>query len=1398
MACSITNIKKAFEASLKRADTKLLTMKVTHEGEDLEATKANAEKGLEIIGRKDFGVKDIQSVDRSPLLNNVATVLLRRELTDSFQAAISTVANSKSKRSTFVLKTAEYKNGSITLVVSPKGQDKYWKYVFDSDSNKSVNTVNGNRLFIPGFNQVYDTVTKQVGNLQAKTYTQAIAEAHRKHVDSVQDLMSEDVTLEEAMTRASSYGEGKFDYKKATEVEGYDHENIQHMRDMLMDLHAVSGNSVDNETFTHYNKLLDAMHPHFFRKMKLFINENEDHTQGWVDIDKEHILLNTSSKTHNGMSNAEVYMHETIHTMTLWALEKKDLPEVKKLKNRLNYLMKQARSNTTWQSLHKADGTISEEAAKERYDYIFSSPNANDEFIAHGTTNPGFMRAIAGVRLKDERGKGLLNAIKDFFSDLMNAVMGNYQFTHKNALLSDEIHALAFRLAEVNGKAADKVVSGNVFSNISDFVTKIEGNFEELVHNLVGKVDSVSNVKLPDNMTHMQEVVFVGKTLIKSLYNKNYRYALGKMFSDYGIETDSSIREVVRSVIPKLDDDMSVQFLGLKTSSIGALRNLRVGNVATSITDGFTKQLAESEEESLTSGLVETNATTLFTKARNSGKGYSKDQLSKLFLDEGYRKRTIGRLGQKIRKHSPDRANWLIGQSEGLGSFMVTGQGHEAQNVNSRNIAVGAGTSEMFEYDAYLFNLVEELVALNALDKQDSAKVLTVGNLLKKEETGVRNVVNIYEDFKVESKKVFIGDASHMMEGYTRELFDDSIDVRYEALSAEAEMEKQGYTLVSTISNKGLAGGTELGFYVSASHFKPERLEGAVSLGSLNSRGLTLKEARFKQFGGEGRHAHVWFENDKMRMDKKAIDIHARLNAGEKFSDIEMGAIPIVDASNNIVDYRTTMLKDSKRRYLKQTMGITQVLSRTMGTLVDKMAREDHNNSALEVIKANVKNVYDKAGEDDLAQYTLVSDKSTDPAIRQLFYMLPKNYQDFARNRVDESLPIPSILMQQYFGYAHARTSNLPGINRLPATIKRIIDMIEGLYMDAVKLAKGNILLKMPVVLVGNIVSNIMYAFNTGMNPAEIFTAYRDSFRDVKLFMANQKEFEKNKVELMGLTQGYNTTVFKNEKERSDYSDQVKRLKDGMARLVHEMDESDVKELFDLGMYQSVIEDISMYKLGDTNSISDGMDKLLSKVPTAVKLPLQWAYLSKETAWYKFNQEVLQLSDLVARDVMNRKQKIIEKEQANGTRDLPLEYRKLMGKGSPVRVLTPLKGDERANFMELAKRSRQANLLNSFVNYNLPNGKGEEYLNRTGTLMFTKYLKRIQNVITQSSIQHPIRTIVTLSAAAFALDADVIQDQAFLVKGMDNNDAGLLGVLPLYTPLDVVMNVATPAIVKFH
>jgi hypothetical protein len=80
--------------------------------------------------------------------------------------------------------------------------------------------------------------------------------------------------------------------------------------------------------------------------------------------------------------------------------------------------------------------------------------------------------------------------------------------------------------------------------------------------------------------------------------------------------------------------------------------------------------------------------------------------------------------------------------------------------------------------------------------------------------------------------------------------------------------------------------------------------------------------------------------------------------------------------------------------------------------------------------------------------------------------------------------------------------------------------------------------------------------------------------------------------------------------------------------------------------------------------------------------------------------------------------------------------------------------------------------------------------------MFTKYLKRIQNVIGQSALQHPIRTIITLGAVGMFMDLDNIQDQSLLMKGLDDTSAGLFGILPVYNPLGHILNVVTPALVK--
>lgn len=1383
----------AFLRNKKRAEDLAVTHKITKEGEVLADTIANMDEALSKLNEKDF--TNLDKFDRQSLVTDMTSALLRAELTDSFEGAIAYNANSKTPRQRLFLRSAEFTkddegNDVLKVVVSRKDHNDYWEYYFRPNFNTSKGSkTRGTSLFIPEFARTHallDNVVRQAHRTLTET------EAAIKQKEFVKQL--KDMLLNDSSILGSSDASEGFDYSKASKLKNYTHGHPQDMKNLLLDLHAFGEKHISKEQLNEYLGLLKQMHPHFFRSMNVYINENAEHTHGWVDLEKSHILLNKSSKLYMDMSNEEVYMHELVHTMTSWALQQEGF-DASKLRNRLNYLRKVAFNKIPRSAFIAAHPNLTRQEAIKRYNYIFKEKDSNDEFIAFALTNPVFGKLLAEIPVREKVEGGLFATIKNFFADLMNAVMGNYTFKNREGNLKNEIHVLAFKLAEINHKADEEVKKGNIFSMIRDMIDSFEGSFEEFASGLTSHLDTDGKIDVPENPTPLQEAAVVGKVLYKSLYNKNARRMLGKFLTLWHITPDSSIREAMRNFVPDIEKYIEPELLNAKTNTIDSMRNTVVSLGATSITKNFSRNLTKEEEVALTLVLLDSNATTLFDNGKNQGKGYSDAQIAKLIADTSVRKKQAKRVEAWIKKNSKDRANWIIGQANGLGRLMATGKGHEAQMSNSLSIALGHGSDSRHKLDKKLLAMIEELAALRALDYQSKEDTTLVADLISSENKGTRNIVNLYESFKEDSRKaLFDGDPSHMLEGYSKELFDDTIELRYEPLAEQGKLKDLGYTLVSEIPPSSL-GGEPLGIYVSDMYGQPERLRGAVGLGNPHSRGLSLKDIRFKQFNDNKKSAYLFFEADKAAADRKAREINQRLAAGESFDSIEDGNVPIIDATGRTVDYRNMMGKRAKAKYLNQDLTITNVLSKTLGSVTDKVARNEQNQLVLEQLKVYAEKVYDDPNKDNLVETTLISETSEDPEIRKLFFMLPKSYQDYANSRKDKSIPVPSILMQQYFGYQHYQLTKLPGFDKLPNVIKHVLNMIEKVWLDLVKIAKGNILLKMPIILVGNVVSNVIYAWNTGMPLGEIVGAYRDSINEVRAFMKTHKDLEAAKIELSGLTKDYATNKFTTS-EAVAYKEKVKHLKDKITMLTSEMEKSEVKELFDVGMYQAVIEDVNMYKLGDSNKISDGMDKLLKKTPTIVRTPLQILYLSKETAWYKANQEVLQLSDLVARDVMNRKQKWIEKEQANGNKPLPLAYRKLVGRMSERDKTRALKGEEREQFFRIAERSRHINLLHSFVNYTLPNGKGEEYLNRIGVLMFTKYFKRIQHVIADASLRHPIRSTITLAATAFLLDVDKIQDQALIVKAVDDNDFGLFGILPVYNPVDTLMRVVNPPLIS--
>jgi hypothetical protein len=543
--------------------------------------------------------------------------------------------------------------------------------------------------------------------------------------------------------------------------------------------------------------------------------------------------------------------------------------------------------------------------------------------------------------------------------------------------------------------------------------------------------------------------------------------------------------------------------------------------------------------------------------------------------------------------------------------------------------------------------------------------------------------------------------------------------------------------------------------------------------------------------------ARVKFELDLAEANNKAFDIFKEMTKADYDpSKVKNTKLPLLDAAGKVVDYRYTMPKKGKERLLNQNKNVSDVLARSMGSIVDKVSREELNRETLELIKDDMKENWKEGtlGKNALTEYTLIG-PNADERGKELYYMLPKNMQSFINNRDDKTMAIRTDLEFMYLGYPQMALSNAFLINKLPEGIKKVIDMFEAYFIDLVKIAKGNILLKMPLVITGNIISNIIFGIVTGTDPFKIIGMYIESFRDAKSFIDNHKESISliNKIEesKAKLQRSSNKEAIKKE---------ILRDENKLIEVKKEMEKSSIKELVDLGMYQSYIEDAEVSQLDESNRITDKLDRALKPVPEFVKTPLQIAYLSKETTWYKVNQSLLQLSDLIARDVMNKKLKHLEKRQIEGKSTLPEWFITKLKEDNPGRVdisdKMELNDKDKELFLSLSKKVRHYSLLEAFVNYQIPNSRFEEYLNKIGLLMFSKYIKSIQRVVLKSGSKYPVKTAISVLGGNFVMGLETIQDQSYLARAFEFGEFSFSNIVPGYNPIDHIENVLTPALLK--
>lgn len=1171
----------------------------------------------------------------------------------------------------------------------------------------------------------------------------------------------------------------------------------------LMDtLEEMEGKQTDPKHLEYLKSLIESMDSRFFTNMNTYIKEGAARTQGVITGTKLGIEV---SKRKNIASNkqtaAEVYAHEVIHAYTRFAIKMARDGDEKLgvVVRQLEHTMESALDRTRWQDLlgdiAEEDATAAEKAnAKEMFEYMFHSEFAEDEFMAHVLTNKIVVDHMKKVPIKEEaEAKNIWEKVKNMFGVIADVLMGDYKFKDKGKNVHEVTVELAGELAKANNKAE---VAAEYKESLLD---KLRDKFNDLDEEVSARIGEGIDRLLPEGKKlgpvpegRLARGAWMAKALTKAVMDPKYRKAIMSYLDMLNIvDQRGDIASILRDFADADDTAKAVDWIALASDKIDQAKMNVLTTVKSIVKDGFTRPLTTEEEELVTLVLIDTDVQSL-----NYNTEYDNKKLRGLLSDEAKLDRELNKAKSTLYNMDRKHYNWHVNQASGLGYYQATGKASVAQMLNSSNIARGYGSAEYkrpwIKRAGDLERAIDRVATLTALKYTDKNSKKRVAELMVTEFRGVKNVLKTATALKEQSEtELFEGEKQHMIKGYTKELFDDQITIEVVPVSKHKEMLDKGFTRVKELEGHSAVRSSKFALYVSKNYGNQDWYRTATRLTKQHTKGMSLEDVVSAE---EGTYNKKKVAIHKNRLDTERYKLVKKMLDGElDVSTVETGMLPLLDGDGNVTSYRFVMDKESKKGLLKQDTRVSEVLGATRGMILDKSKSIEHNNKVLNMIKADAEENYvpgDMLGKDG-SRYILITEDTTDPDMLDLWKVLPKEFKKEAMRSDENGLPVRKDLMIAYFGYRHASLSNIPWIkDYMPSIIKNGIKIAETIWMEFIKIVKVDILLKMPFVLVQNVISNILYAINTGSGPLEVFSMYKESTRSARHYLRGHREAVKIGEKIAA------GTASAKDKERLKLIE--KQLKG-----------NSIHELYELGLYQAIVEDASQEELSSTNKLKKTLKEKIEGMPGWFKQGLQMAYITEETGYYKFAQEVLQMSDLVARDIENKKMKKVAALQKSGKKPLPRWYIKqledvdamMSKKPVPVWYLRLKQNkevmksrsrkmgvEERSYFQEVADMQRKNTILNAFVNYNKPSGPKEEYLNKMGAIMFTKYAKRIQTVIATSGTRYPLKTIGMFLTDSYMIDMDMIQDQSVFSRSWYN-------MTPQW-PWERVLDVAVPAIVQ--
>lgn len=1107
--------------------------------------------------------------------------------------------------------------------------------------------------------------------------------------------------------------------------------NPENLRSLLLDIDEAGPNSLKGEqkedlldSVKELTGYLKEVNP----KIYFHINKNAENTFGKVINNKITNEVDVTLDIGPGRKNKsalEVALHELWHAVTEHAMNSKDPYIVKYLRSideiREAFVTDKDIINKLIR--YMPDPLTAGRDARELVEYFSDRRVGREEFVAYAMTNP-YVRAVLrdmSTLRKKEKYDNLAQKFAAVIRKLLGVVSRKLSGEPDSNDL-DRMMWLTSKLAKTQDELLKKK-ERSILGQMGRSVRKVDRAIAEAVEKGRSKIDETKAQGFPYDKSVLHKSLYVARLVPLSLLNKKWATAMSTGLS----------------LSFKQRPEETLQMLASDALEGDSLNNLVEDLIMQS---QHVDVIAEGQESGI-KGLLKESLGDLTPEEKTSLMNFMKIDpvvlgeydLVEMLKNPEKLNEEISRIEAKLEeKHGKNKTNYYRFATDKLGDYMVTGKSHLLLAKNAHNIAnvvinrdIRPNEKIKELADEETVQLIDELASMKAFKALNGSEQASMVSFLEEKGDSLETVVMLLGGVQNAAKnKIFSGNGEEHFytKGYLSEIYPDSQELVLAPASREAELKKEGYRLLHAPKANRVEEAKiehDLVWYMKNDGLGNNLHKTSVRYTRATHKGTTLTE----QALASGQDTLQ--KKDKLAITKtknKMRELLGDVLRGEYVDDAKYENIsPIVDDTGTVVNFAYTMDNETKVRYLGLEQDPVNTLARTARSIWDKHGTIEQNKKMARMFRimqdkfASEKKLFgyleDRAiSKVDGKEYIRVHGKSSNKNVREMWALLPKEIKDEFKgkwqdgdNIEPEGFYVRADIYLGTIGYREWSIGDFRGVNKLPMELRRVLRLAENIWQEIVKLAKVAVVLKMPFVLIENIMSNIAMGIMHGYSPIEVMRLQADGVRELG--------------EYMRMAKLYRDLSFKVDAGKATKQEILQRQ-----RAKEKMEKSSMHPLMEAGFYTQILEEIELGDVASKGKIQRAISSKLESVPSTVKNGLDWVFMTNTTKAHRFMYTATQYSDLVARYAQYH-----------------LMVRDGKSKEDAIRIVR-----------------------DAYINYAKPNSPLVEWLNAMGAVMFTKYFARIQRAIGQLAKGSPLSAFLVLMMQEIVVEMPDVVDSSVLAK----------------------------------